>query len=249
MIKFFRRLRQSLLSENKVSKYFLYAIGEIILVVIGILFALQINNWNENRKLNSKSLNYLKRLKVDLDNVSKDVKNSLNWTEDRFNQAILVLNMLNSETLPNSKIKDFEGHLKSYFKFQITMQNTTAYEEMLSSGDLSLIKNEWLRNEFANLSEERDFIMEVNQINHAAYKTNMEIMQKHIQYRIQNTDTDSTKVKVKYDFDAMVKDNLFINQISNQAYTWYDILRMYKSHQIKVNVLKDSIKTELKRYD
>mgnify|MGYP001591841413 CR=1 FL=1 len=50
MIKFFRRIRQGLLSENKFSKYLLYAIGEIILVVIGILIALQINNWNEKRK-------------------------------------------------------------------------------------------------------------------------------------------------------------------------------------------------------
>lgn len=50
MIKFFRRIRQQLLSENKFSKYLLYAIGEIVLVVIGILIALQINNWNEGRK-------------------------------------------------------------------------------------------------------------------------------------------------------------------------------------------------------
>ena len=50
MIKFFRKIRQKLLSENKVSKYLLYAIGEIILVVIGILIALSINNWNEGRK-------------------------------------------------------------------------------------------------------------------------------------------------------------------------------------------------------
>ncbi len=50
MIKFFRRIRQKLLSENKFSKYLIYAIGEIILVVIGILIALQINNWNEDRK-------------------------------------------------------------------------------------------------------------------------------------------------------------------------------------------------------
>ena len=49
MINFFRRIRQSLLSENKFSKYLIYAIGEIFLVVIGILIALQINNWNENR--------------------------------------------------------------------------------------------------------------------------------------------------------------------------------------------------------
>ena len=50
MIKFFRRIRQRLLAENKISKYLLYAIGEIVLVVIGILIALQINNWNDEQK-------------------------------------------------------------------------------------------------------------------------------------------------------------------------------------------------------
>ena len=50
MIKFFRKIRQNLLLENKTSKYFSYAIGEIVLVVIGILIALSINNWNEERK-------------------------------------------------------------------------------------------------------------------------------------------------------------------------------------------------------
>jgi len=50
MIKFFRKIRQNLLSEGKTGKYLKYAIGEIVLVVIGILIALSINNWNENRK-------------------------------------------------------------------------------------------------------------------------------------------------------------------------------------------------------
>ncbi|MDO6602475.1 hypothetical protein [Arenibacter palladensis] len=49
MIKFFRKIRQKMLTENKFSKYMIYAVGEIILVVIGILIALQINNWNSNR--------------------------------------------------------------------------------------------------------------------------------------------------------------------------------------------------------
>ncbi len=66
MIKFFRRIRQKLLSENKFSKYLLYAIGEIVLVVIGILIALSINNWNEDRKLKQLKREYLYSLKRDL---------------------------------------------------------------------------------------------------------------------------------------------------------------------------------------
>jgi len=61
MIKFFRKIRQNLLIENKTGKYFKYAIGEIILVVIGILIALQINNWNENRKHKNKKHKYIQR--------------------------------------------------------------------------------------------------------------------------------------------------------------------------------------------
>ncbi|EAQ41261.2 DUF6090 family protein [Polaribacter sp. MED152] len=66
MIKFFRKIRQNLLMENKTGKYFKYAIGEIILVVIGILIALGINNWNENRK-NKESE------KIILNNINKNL--------------------------------------------------------------------------------------------------------------------------------------------------------------------------------
>jgi hypothetical protein len=51
MIKFFRKIRQNLIMKNNTVKYFKYAIGEIILVVLGILIALQINNWNESKKM------------------------------------------------------------------------------------------------------------------------------------------------------------------------------------------------------
>jgi len=66
MIKFFRKIRHKLLTENKFSKYLLYAIGEIILVVIGILIALQVNNFNENQKLESIKQNYFKQIIIDL---------------------------------------------------------------------------------------------------------------------------------------------------------------------------------------
>jgi sensor domain CHASE-containing protein len=62
MIKFFRKIRQNMIKENKVSKYLLYAIGEIVLVVIGILIALQINNQNEFRKQKLVEINISKMI-------------------------------------------------------------------------------------------------------------------------------------------------------------------------------------------
>ena len=72
MIKFFRTIRQKMITEGKFSKYILYAIGEIVLVVIGILIALSINNWNEKRKDNILKQTFLLKLKSNLqDDISK----------------------------------------------------------------------------------------------------------------------------------------------------------------------------------
>jgi hypothetical protein len=70
MIKFFRKIRYDLMEKNKTGKYLKYAIGEIVLVVIGILIALSINNWNEKQQLNSKTQEYYVQL---LDDLNKDV--------------------------------------------------------------------------------------------------------------------------------------------------------------------------------
>ncbi|MAN60187.1 MAG: hypothetical protein CMC08_10165 [Flavobacteriaceae bacterium] len=66
MIKFFRNIRKQTISENRFSKYLLYAIGEIVLVVIGILIALQINNWNERQKIEAVQETYLEQLLLDI---------------------------------------------------------------------------------------------------------------------------------------------------------------------------------------
>ena len=66
MIKFFRKIRQKLLTENKFSKYLLYAIGEIALVVIGILIALSVNDWNESRKTLLQDSEFLNNMRVEL---------------------------------------------------------------------------------------------------------------------------------------------------------------------------------------
>ncbi|MCW5518178.1 DUF6090 family protein [Muriicola sp. Z0-33] len=74
MIKFFRKIRQRLLTENKFSKYLIYAVGEIVLVVIGILIALSINNWNELKKQRIEEIGLLRDLKTDFEIKNKQLQ-------------------------------------------------------------------------------------------------------------------------------------------------------------------------------
>ena len=75
MLRFLRQIRQRLLTDNKFSKYLMYAVGEILLVVIGILIALQINTWNEERIERKNEVKLLKELKADLDDNLEEIEN------------------------------------------------------------------------------------------------------------------------------------------------------------------------------
>lgn len=82
MIKFFRKIRQKMLTENKFSKYLLYAVGEILLVVIGILIALQINNWNEMQKQKEISKETIQNLKIELLNAKERLVSTANFNNN-----------------------------------------------------------------------------------------------------------------------------------------------------------------------
>ena len=75
MLRFLRQIRQRLLTDNKFIKYLMYAVGEILLVVIGILIALQINTWNEERIERKNEVKLLKELKADLDDNLEEIEN------------------------------------------------------------------------------------------------------------------------------------------------------------------------------
>ena len=125
MIKFFRKIRYNLMSENKTGKYFKYAIGEIILVVIGILIALGINNWNENRKsklvekdvlnniyenlgVDSTQFDYYKNQYKQIDNLHLDLYRygMKNETIDSISEPILIRRSLYFKLLINSDFKE-----------------------------------------------------------------------------------------------------------------------------------------------
>ena len=119
MIKFFRKIRQQMLTENKFSKYLIYAIGEIILVVIGIFIAIQLNNLNEERKLKIKEGEYYCKLLEDVQQDLLQIDKLIIESDKRIKSsnellALLQKQDLNSNSIANKMQKRFQKHLKAY---------------------------------------------------------------------------------------------------------------------------------------
>ena len=143
MIKFFRKIRQNLLSEGKTGKYFKYAFGEIILVVIGILIALQINNWNENRKNKIAEAGYYCRILDDFEITEKLVNESLKGITNRIEISKKIIVDLNKAPNNQSKIlNDFLIALRQ----DVFVPSNIAFEDLTSSGNLKLITDIQLKN-------------------------------------------------------------------------------------------------------
>jgi len=144
MIKFFRKIRQRLLTENKFSKYLLYAIGEIALVMIGILLALQVNNWNENRKKEIFEIQYLGSLIEDLeiDTLYYTHRSERSQNVIDKNRQIIRLMYQIQETVED--VEELYANIK-WDSEELTIQNAT-YIELTNSGNLNIFKNQNLKN-------------------------------------------------------------------------------------------------------
>jgi hypothetical protein len=151
MLRIFRNARQQLLQNGATARYFKYAIGEVFLVVIGILIALQINNWNENRKLQKKELTLLKEMQSNLNEDLLDLDYNIRGTKMRLRANEIVLQVL-EDSLP------LHDSLKTHFAnfvggYQLT-ENTGAFDNLKSIG-FDLVHNDSLRARITRLYSNR----------------------------------------------------------------------------------------------
>ncbi|MCH2490866.1 MAG: DUF6090 family protein [Flavobacteriales bacterium] len=142
MIKFFRKIRQRLLSENKFSKYLIYAIGEIVLVVIGILIALQIGQWNKESEVKELELTIL-----------KEIRSNLNDDLNQMNGDISLMQIMDTACADlkkaiNNKIElnnDFSANASLLRVMPHYQPNKSGYDLLVSKG-ISIVSNDSLRN-------------------------------------------------------------------------------------------------------
>ena len=152
MIKFFRKIRQKLLTENNFSKYLIYAFGEIVLVVIGILIALSINNWNEGRKNDLKESLLIKNIIEDLSLDSVHMSQSLNELADQ----MYVIDDLIAKALDIEKILNYDsiGLVRYTSDFRPISQRN-------HSESVSNLKNEFTREILQNYFLKEDQVMDI----------------------------------------------------------------------------------------
>lgn len=140
MIKFFRKTRQRLLVENRLSKYLIYGVGEILLVVIGILLAIQFNAWNNDRKDRTKEHWYLNNILDDLHYQNQ----TLDIIEEEYDAAISDAKSILKEYYAAGSFVEIDSlnfKLNGLLYAQFFPNTDNTYQELISSGQLSLIKN------------------------------------------------------------------------------------------------------------
>ena len=144
MIKFFRKIRQQLLTENKFSKYVLYAIGEIILVVIGILIALQINTWNQERLASIEEEIILKNINTEFLQNKETIKASIKGSEIAMVSGTTLFNLFGKDRseIDNHNIDSLLFNSLEPASFRPS-ENTIS--DLLQSGRLQLLKNNRLK--------------------------------------------------------------------------------------------------------
>lgn len=163
MIKLFRKIRQDLLMENKTGKYFKYAIGEIVLVMIGILLALQVNNWNIDRNNSKQEIALLSQLENEYEENLKEVN-------EKISMRYAILSSINElfsyidNGIDGVDLDTIRLHIGRTFKNPTFDGTNGVTQEILSSGKLYLIQNSELKIHLSNWKNTVQKVVEEEQL-------------------------------------------------------------------------------------
>ncbi len=222
-----------MLSENTFSKYLIYAIGEIVLVVIGILIALSINNWNENSKERVIEKSYLKRLSLDLKENKTLWEKTLDRKENQLTAAYVFLNFHFSEN--QDTILNILPHFQKLATWQDININQVTFNEMVSSGNLNIIKNDSIKIKLLNLDKLYKAILNNQDLIKTEYKVllhepTMNIIntsnayvldpeqRRHIQREFSEDDINVYTNQFLKDLTTLINDKVFINGVTGIIY-------------------------------
>ena len=255
MIKFFRHIRKSLLEQNKMGKYFKYAIGEILLVVIGILIALQVHNWNNARIETQREQTILKNLRSDFNNNITELNSIYNNTEESYKSSLRLLEIIkdDSEINPTEIETLLNSIINGFYSLDL---NAASIDEIKSSGSLSIIKDTKLREQISSWSfqvadTEDDieiyynymFNFLVPSLSNKAVLRNMSIPE-FLAHQAEFPPVTSSRFTI--DYNKTIRTLEFENEVYNNALNVVYVLNAYKKTETYLNKTLELIESNIK---
>ena len=241
MIKLFRNIRQKLLAEGKTTNYLKYAIGEIFLVVIGILIALQINNWNENRKLQSQELKLLfdikSNLEVTLKDFIKDTTTNTNYIAEYHKIETYI-----TKDLPYSNELDVPFAMLLYWNSPYI--TSTGYKTLQTKG-LDIIKNEMLKNDIVNIYEVKFAVLSID-YDKTEWNLNQNVVAPFYGKHIRRYNDKSLDFAKPNNFESLKQNDEFLNILSMIIRLRKKGVLFYRETMIPLQKLINDIDSELK---
>jgi hypothetical protein len=247
MLRFFRQIRQRLVTDNRFGKYLLYAIGEIVLVVIGILLALQINTWNEERKFRAQQYSLLRDLSADLQANLRELENGREMNSQFLNEYQSLARAIREDLPASPTIDSLCRHLPNWHSPFFTR---TAYESLKNKG-LEIIENDALKKQIVALFEkEFVFLSEDYDRTEWEFASNIKTMllNKYIQYEEKGSQSETNFIEfdiLPVDFEAMKADKRFVNMLSELIVYRSRGVYHYSQTIALLNALLQSIEDQL----
>ncbi len=251
MIKLFRKIRQNLLSEGKIGKYFKYAIGEIILVVIGILIALQINNWNTNQINKSESKEFNQRLFNEFAGNLDLANTKIEKIESLIKSSRSILELFNEKPEHNSPRK-LDSLLAIAIEGVKVEFRTGTLNEGLNTGKVALIESEILKSKIYGLTSNIDYVREWDKT-YSAYLSNilLPFLYKNFNFRnmdnaFSNYSAGESKFKTNRN-KVLLENEEFENLIDNHYFQSNTQLEFHKNLKDEIEEIKELIEIELNK--
>ena len=239
MIKFFRKIRQNLLSEGKTGKYLKYALGEIVLVVIGILIAVQINNQNEFRKQKLIELDLLEGIRNDILKDTVDLNYNIRAYKYVVKYDSITINHLINKTGFEKVLID-DINYSVYSDWNIILHNSR-FQEAKSKG-LSIISNSILREQINNLYEFQYRFLSMVENESETYNDSKKLLNSIGKY----LSVDSTGVTMSIEsFNKLVEDDNSIFLLNNARENRKFLLRIHLETLESCLKVANNIKNEI----
>jgi hypothetical protein len=239
MIKFFRKIRYDLMEKNKTGKYLKYAIGEIILVVIGILIALQINNWNENRKTQLVELELLENIQADLIESKGSIDDMVIVNSEQIDMYKKLLYYVRTD-LPETK--ELARTFGSIPTWNTPYLYYSAYETLKTKG-VDLVQNDSLKKQIIDIYD-NEYAFLIGDWDRWEWNINQTISMPFYTKHFQRDSLNLSHAKPN-NFEELKDNEEFSNIISLLLFTRTKGVREGKRIALKIDELTTSIDKEL----